>query len=64
MLEAVRNGMTAVFDSAFDDEVNVVFHRLLPPQRIGIHNDYLAGEETHRLIIQLNRGMSDSDGGV
>ena len=25
--------------------------------------DYLVGEETHRLIVQLNRGLRDEDGG-
>ena len=63
VLTGVRNTMTAIFDTDYDNDVNVVFHRLIPPQRIGIHND-LAGEETHRLIIQLNRGMADGDGGV
>lgn len=63
VLTVVRNTMTAIFDTPYDNDVNVVFHRLIPPQRIGIHND-LAGEETHRLIIQLNRGMTDGDGGV
>jgi hypothetical protein len=41
----------------------VVAHKLLPGQRIAIHNDYLVVEETHRLTIQLNRGLSDADGG-
>ena len=64
VLAGVRNTMTALFGTDYDNDVNVVFHRLVPPQRIGIHNDHLSGEETHRLIIQLNRGMADGDGGV
>ena len=35
----------------------------MPGQRIAIHNDYLIGEETHRLIVQVNRGLKDEDGG-
>lgn len=38
-------------------------HRLLPGQRIRIHNDFLLGGETHRLLIQLNRGWREEDGG-
>ena len=48
----------------FEDAVDVVCHRLLPTQKIGIHNDYLVGQETHRLTIQVNRGLTDTDGGV
>src|SRR3954465_12073601 len=29
-----------------------------------IHNDYIGGEETHRLLVQLNRGWDVQDGGV
>ena len=44
-------------------DVQVVAHRLRPGQRIGIHNDVREGGETHRLTVQLNRGLDDSDGG-
>ncbi len=48
---------------AFDDRTMLVAHRLMPGQRIAIHNDHLTGGETHRLTIQLNRGLRDEDGG-
>lgn len=38
-------------------------HKLLPGQTIKIHNDYIHGAETHRVLIQLNRSWSDGDGG-
>ena len=60
----IRRQMAAIFDVAFDDRTTLVAHKLMPGQRIAIHNDYLAGEETHRLIIQLNRGLRDEDGGL
>jgi len=59
-----QSRMAAVFGVEFENRVNVVAHRLSPGQRIAIHNDYLAGEETHRLVIQLNRGLRDEDGGL
>ena len=64
VLDRVRAEMTEIFDRRFEDGVDVVCHRLLPTQKIGIHNDYLVGQETHRLTIQVNRGLTDADGGV
>jgi hypothetical protein len=64
VLELVRAEMGEIFDRTFEDGIDVVCHRLLPTQKIGIHNDYIAGQETHRLTIQVNRGLTDSDGGV
>jgi Rps23 Pro-64 3,4-dihydroxylase Tpa1-like proline 4-hydroxylase len=43
--------------------VEATAHRLTGGQSIRIHNDYIGGEETHRIIIQLNRGWSDENGG-
>ena len=33
-------------------------------QTIRIHNDYVEGHETHRLLIQLNDGWTDENGGM
>jgi 2OG-Fe(II) oxygenase superfamily len=64
VLHIVRSTMGDIFGRSFEQTVSVVCHRLVPPQRIGIHNDSLAGQESHRLVIQLNRGLTDTDGGV
>jgi len=63
VLEVVRSEMMEIFGRTFEDPISVVAHKLLEGQRIGIHNDYLVGEESHRLVIQLNHGLSDDDGG-
>jgi Rps23 Pro-64 3,4-dihydroxylase Tpa1-like proline 4-hydroxylase len=39
-------------------------HKLLPGQTIKIHNDYIGGEETHRILIQVNRDWIESHGGL
>jgi Rps23 Pro-64 3,4-dihydroxylase Tpa1-like proline 4-hydroxylase len=44
--------------------IEVTAHKLVSGQTIRIHNDYIPGEETHRLLVQLNRGWSDNQGGV
>ena len=63
-LAAMRRTVAAVFDVEFDDRVRLAAHRLTRGQRIAIHNDHLAGEETHRLLVQVNRGLRDEDGGL
>ena len=63
-LASLRHEMRMIFDVCFDSRVMLVAHKLVAGQRIGIHNDYLVGEETHRLTVQLNRGLRDEDGGL
>ncbi len=53
-----------LFGRSFEKRITLVAHKLLRGQRIAIHNDHLVGEETHRLTVQLNRGMTDADGGI
>ena len=63
-LAALRREMADTFDVVFDDRIMLVAHKLVPGQRIAIHNDHLVGEETHRLTVQLNRGLVEADGGL
>jgi Rps23 Pro-64 3,4-dihydroxylase Tpa1-like proline 4-hydroxylase len=44
--------------------VDVSAHKLTSGQTIRIHNDWIGGEETHRLLIQLNDGWSIENGGL
>lgn len=62
-LNTVRTMMKEVFARSFEDAISVVAHKLLEGQKIGIHNDYLVGQESHRLVIQLNHGLSEENGG-
>lgn len=39
-------------------------HKLLPGQTIRIHNDFIGGEESHRVLLQINRDWSDENGGL
>jgi hypothetical protein len=39
-------------------------HKLVAGQTIRIHNDFIPGRETHRLLIQLNRKWNNDDGGL
>jgi hypothetical protein len=42
----------------------VTAHKLVPGQTIRVHNDHRPKGETHRLLIQLNRGWVDEQGGL
>ncbi|RYY20564.1 MAG: 2OG-Fe(II) oxygenase [Chitinophagaceae bacterium] len=44
--------------------VDVVGHKLVNEQRIGIHNDFINGEETHRLVLHINPHWKDENGGL
>ena len=63
-LSLLRGAMGALFEVEFSDHMSMLAHKLVPGQRIAIHNDYLDGKETHRLTIQLNRGLHDRNGGM
>jgi Rps23 Pro-64 3,4-dihydroxylase Tpa1-like proline 4-hydroxylase len=42
----------------------ITAHRLLAGQTIRVHNDFLEGQETYRILVQLNRGWCDEQGGM
>ena len=63
-LSQLRRTMESLFDLSLCNRVLVLAHKLVPGQRIAIHNDYLGGDEALRLTIQLNRGLREEDGGL
>jgi hypothetical protein len=60
----LRNELSALFGCPLRRDATVVAHRLIAGHRIGIHNDHLEDGESHRFVIQLNRGLTDEDGGL
>jgi Rps23 Pro-64 3,4-dihydroxylase Tpa1-like proline 4-hydroxylase len=63
-LERVKGLVQDTFGVVLSDRMDVTAHKLLPGQRIRLHNDYIPGEETHRVLVQLNRGWDDENGGL
>jgi Rps23 Pro-64 3,4-dihydroxylase Tpa1-like proline 4-hydroxylase len=53
-----------IFQTTLSDHVDITAHKLLPGQTIRVHNDYVKGQETHRIVTQLNRGWKDKNGGL
>jgi Rps23 Pro-64 3,4-dihydroxylase Tpa1-like proline 4-hydroxylase len=63
-LDEVRNKVGSAFSTNLSKKVNIAAHKLIPGQRIRLHNDFIPGQETHRLLIQLNRRWTDDHGGL
>jgi hypothetical protein len=65
IFDIIRPHLERVFRTSLSrNRFDLVAHRLLPGHRIGIHNDCPSyGTETHRFLINLNRGFEDTYGG-
>ncbi len=62
-LRDLRVKVEGVFGRRLSERIDCTAHKLVQGQTIRIHNDYIRGEETHRLLLQLNRGWQDAQGG-
>ena len=62
-LTVLRHRMARHFHQPLSERVDVTAHKLVPRQTIRVHNDYIAGGESHRLLLQLNRGWKPEHGG-
>ena len=63
-IAALKEFIAVAFEVHLDEKCDATVHKLVPGQRIRIHNDYIPGRETHRVLIQLNRGWTDHQGGA
>lgn len=63
-LSKVKDFIEDTFNVNLDEHIDVTAHKLLPGQTIRIHNDFIPGLETHRILIQLNRSWPDENGGM
>lgn len=64
LIDYFKAELGQAFGVSFESRFDVTAHRLTPKQVIRIHNDYLPGQETHRLLFQLNRSWDTSQGGL
>ena len=62
-LKSLRDQVASHFCHPLSERVDVTAHKLLPQQTIRIHNDLIAGGESHRLLLQLNRSWQPEHGG-
>lgn len=62
-LSYLRDMILHLFKKKVSHRVDVVAHKLIKSQKIKIHNDYIEGAETHRILLHLNRNWSEDFGG-
>ena len=62
-LASLRSKVESIFGAQLGNRIDCTFHKLVSGQRIRIHNDFIRGAETHRVLVQLNRGWHDDQGG-
>ncbi|MFM9951816.1 MAG: cyclophane-containing peptide 2OG-Fe(II) oxygenase YhhC [Saprospiraceae bacterium] len=63
-INTIQEKLKSVFDVKHFELVGVTAHKLVHDQRIGIHNDFIGEEETHRLVIHINPNWQDENGGL
>ena len=62
-LKTIKHKFTEAFDVSGFKLVDVVAHKLVNSQHIGVHNDYINGDETHRLVFHFNPDWKEEHGG-
>jgi Rps23 Pro-64 3,4-dihydroxylase Tpa1-like proline 4-hydroxylase len=63
-LTQLRADVGALLGAPLGSQIDITAHKLSRTQKIRIHNDARPDGETHRLLIQLNRGWDDANGGL
>jgi Rps23 Pro-64 3,4-dihydroxylase Tpa1-like proline 4-hydroxylase len=62
-LDYLIKQVESLFSVNLTDKVDLTAHKLISGQTIRLHNDYIPNQETHRLLIQLNRDWKEENGG-
>lgn len=62
-LTLLRRQLWSQFGQSLSECVDVTAHKLVCGQTIRIHNDFIPEGESHRLLLQLNRGWEPEHGG-
>lgn len=63
-LQTLTQQLEQSFKVTLSNHIDITAHKLVSGQTIRLHNDYIQGQETHRVLIQLNRGWEESKGGL
>lgn len=64
MLDRLRQDLEAIFDTRLAPRVGVAGQCLRPGRDIGVHSDFGPHCQSHRIVLQLNRGWSFAQGGI
>jgi Rps23 Pro-64 3,4-dihydroxylase Tpa1-like proline 4-hydroxylase len=59
----LRSDLERLFSRKLLGPIKIDAHIMTPGHKIGIHTDFGFTKQTHRLVIQLNRGWTVTNGG-
>jgi Rps23 Pro-64 3,4-dihydroxylase Tpa1-like proline 4-hydroxylase len=65
-IEDTLSFLTRQFEESFGRNLKVIeitAHKLINGYRMGVHNDFIGKDETHRLVIQINSNWAERNGG-
>ena len=62
-LNELRQNVGTLLGTSLKPRVDITAHKLNQSQKIRIHNDARPDGETHRFLVQLNRGWDEANGG-
>lgn len=62
-INSIGSKFSEIFQVSHFELVDIVAHKLVNSQHIGVHNDYINGEETHRLVLNFNPNWKEENGG-
>lgn len=63
-LDELRARIEGIFNVSLQGKIDCTIHKLVAGQRIRIHNDFIPKQESHRVLVQLNRGWRVDQGGL
>jgi Rps23 Pro-64 3,4-dihydroxylase Tpa1-like proline 4-hydroxylase len=63
LINSIKTKFAETFNVSEFKLVDVVAHKLINSQHIGVHNDYINGDETHRLVLHFNPNWKEEHGG-
>ncbi|GAB3644135.1 cyclophane-containing peptide 2OG-Fe(II) oxygenase YhhC [Spirosoma arcticum] len=63
LVRAVKEQIEATFEVSGLELAGATVHKLTDGQRIGVHNDFIGKEESHRLLVQINANWIEDNGG-
>ena len=63
IINVVKHKFLHLFDVEHLELVGVTAHKLIDGHKIGVHNDYIENEETHRMVLQINPEWNEENGG-
>lgn len=62
-IDTIQSTLKKTFGIKSLETVSIVAHKLVRGHKIGVHNDYINSEETHRLVVQINPNWNEANGG-